>query len=1105
MFSDSGDVQVRVEDRVIPTYAAGQPNKNPMFLENRVYQGSSGVIYPHPIIESVSDQKTDKTYTAIILENQYLEIMLLPELGGRVQMARDKTNDFHFVYYNRVIKPALVGLTGPWISGGIEFNWPQHHRPSTFQPVDYRIDERADGGATVWFSEIERMFRTKGMVGFTLFPDRAYLQLDVQLYNRSSLPQTFLWWANPAVHANADYQSVFPPDVRAVMDHGKRDVSDFPIATGTYYKQDYAPGTDISRYKNIPVPTSFMAYHSDYDFLGSYDHGRGAGMLHVANHHLVPGKKQWTWGNGDFGKAWDRQLTDEDGPYVELMCGAFTDNQPDFSWLMPGEEKRFTQFFMPYKDIGPPKNACKDAVINLDVQGNSAKIGVYLTSRREVHVMLSDRETCFYSEELQLSPEKPLLETIPLPPGTDPCRLKLTIWDDHRILVTYQPEGEREQTRPTPATANLPPAELSSVEELYLNGMHLEQYRHATCQPEPYYLEALRRDPQDSRCNNAMGRLLLRRGKFAEAEGYLRAATASLTRRNPNPYDGEAFFNLGLAFKSQGQFDEAYDAFYKAVWNGAWVSPACLELARLSWRRRQFDEALALLERALAANWHNHQARHLKIAFLRNLGRRDEAKDECALSLRLDRMHYGAAFERLYLHSDMGFRDLMPNNAQTYIEVALDYAGAGLWSEATTLLKEAPTDDPMVLYYLAWCDQEFDGNQRVKPWAVQTFQKAAALPPDYCFPNRLECIAALTTAMRLNPADAKAPYYLGNFWYAHRQYEDAIGCWEASLSLDADNPTAHRNLGLALMNKRGDSHRALQHYERAFALDQSDARVLFELDQLYAKIRKSPSERLAFLQQHQACVDRRDDLTIEMATLLNLLGRPADALDIIINRAFHPWEGGEGVVTGQYVTSLIQMAREHIRRGEHDRAIVCLTRARAYPHNLGEGKLLTVPENDVFYYLGLAYDLRGDAETARFYYEGAARGAFEPASPKYYNDQPPESVFYQGLAREKLGEHDLARSIFERLIDYGEAHLHDEVTMDYFAVSLPNFLVFEDDLTERNCIHCLYLIALGHLGLGIYEKAALYFDDILSRDPNHLGAAMYRQVDAADVAAKVGK
>ena len=333
----------------IPTYKTGEPDKNAMFLEKRVYQGSSGVVYPNAVIDKIFDDKEDKTYKALYIENEYLKIMILPELGGRIQMAYDKTNDYHFIYYNQVIKPALVGLTGPWISGGIEFNWPQHHRPSTFEPIDYAIEEHADGSKTVWVSEIEKMFHTKGMAGFRLYPGIAYIEITGKLYNRTALPQTFLWWANPAVAVDEQYQSVFPPDVHAVYDHGKRDVSSFPIATGTYYKVDYSPGTDISRYNNIPVPTSYMAVNSAFDFVGGYHHGKKAGLVHVADHHISPRQIQWTWGCGDFGKAWDRQLTDEDGPYFEIMTGMFTDNQPDFGWIMPNEERTFTQYFLPYK------------------------------------------------------------------------------------------------------------------------------------------------------------------------------------------------------------------------------------------------------------------------------------------------------------------------------------------------------------------------------------------------------------------------------------------------------------------------------------------------------------------------------------------------------------------------------------------------------------------------------------------------------------------------------------------------------------------------------------------------------------------------------------
>lgn len=91
------------------------------------------------MVEKIENVCKEQSYHAVYLENEYIKVMILPELGGRVQMAYDKIKQRHFIYYNQVVKPALVGLTGPWISGGIEFNWPQHHRPSTFLPVDYHI------------------------------------------------------------------------------------------------------------------------------------------------------------------------------------------------------------------------------------------------------------------------------------------------------------------------------------------------------------------------------------------------------------------------------------------------------------------------------------------------------------------------------------------------------------------------------------------------------------------------------------------------------------------------------------------------------------------------------------------------------------------------------------------------------------------------------------------------------------------------------------------------------------------------------------------------------------------------------------------------------
>jgi tetratricopeptide (TPR) repeat protein len=1086
MQNSTSTVQVWEAVVTIPTYPIGKPDKNPMFLEKRVYQGSSGVVYPYPVIDKVYDEKEDQTYKAIFLENRYLKIMLLPEIGGRVQMALDKTNDYHFVYYNRVIKPALVGLTGPWISGGIEFNWPQHHRPSTYEPVDYTIVENADGSKTAWLSEMERMFGTKGMAGFTLYPDKAYLEIKVQLYNRTSLPQTFLWWANPAVHVNDDYQSIFPPDVHAVMDHGKRDVSTFPIATSTYYKVDYAPGTDISRYKNIPVPTSYMAYHSDFDFLGCYDHNKQAGMMHIANHHVVPGKKQWTWGHSDFGKAWDRQLTDEDGPYIELMCGAYTDNQPDFSWIQPGEEKRFTQIFMPYKLTGGAKNANQDAVINLEFIEGTAHIAVYVTSPKTVQVELTASENILFEQTLDLTPETALIHTVVVPANITPQQLTLRVLENGSELIRYTPLSDSPQSIPEPATPAKPPADIASTDELYLNGLHLEQYRHATYEPEAYYLEALRRDPHDSRCNNAMGLMLLRCGKFNEAEHYFRAAINRITRRNPNPYDGEAYYNLGLCLKIQGRYQESFDAFYKATWNAAWQDSAYFELAQLTCRAGKFDEALELVERSLAHNQHHHKAHHLKIALLRHT-KNAAIEATIAISLEQDIFNFGALYEKYLLTGNSSYRQLMRDAVHNYIEIALDYAHAGLFAEAVVLLNEAPQTDPMMQYYAGWVQLQ-TGNVDA---ASTAFERARQLPPDYCFPQRIDCVPALASAIQHNSQDARAPYYLGNFWYAHRRSVEAIDCWEKARNLDPTFPTVQRNLGLAYVNKKGDLQQGLLAYQRAFELDTNDARVFFELDQLYKKLNEEPLTRLERLEANTNLIEQRDDLTLEYISLLNLLGKHDAALRILQTRRFHPWEGGEGKVTGQYVLSLVELAKARLRSGDAKAAIDYLTQAQTYPPNLGEGKLHGAQENHIFYYLGLAYELANNPEQAQVYFRKASIGLSEPTSAMFYNDQPPDMIFYQGLAWEKLGQAANAQNVFTKLLDYGQTHLNDIVEIDYFAVSLPDFLVFDEDLKKRNQIHCYYMMALGYLGLQDTEIASKNFEQLLLLNRYHIGANLY--------------
>jgi tetratricopeptide (TPR) repeat protein len=1099
------EVKAWEEVVIIPTYKIGAPDKNPMFLEKRVYQGSSGVVYPHPVIDKVYDEKEDKPYKALFLENEYLKIMVLPELGGRIQMAYDKTNDYHFVYYNRVIKPALVGLAGPWISGGIEFNWPQHHRPSTFDPVDYSIEENPDGSKTVWVSEIEKMFGTKGMAGFTLYQDKAYLEITGKLYNRTSLPQTFLWWANPAVHVDEHYQSVFPPDVHAVYDHGKRDVSSFPIATGTYYKVDYSPGTDISRYQNIPVPTSYMAVNSAFDFVGGYHYGKKAGLLHVANHHISPGKKQWTWGCGEFGQAWDRQLTDEDGPYFELMVGVFTDNQPDFSWIMPNEERRFTQYFMPYKNIGYVKNATTEAAVNLEIEDNQAIVHVYVTSPQN-HVsvrLLKGLEVLLY-ETLDLSPNKTYHTNVSLPEGVKLEQLQISVNDNSgRELVGYTPVTRKEEAIPDPATPIGEPKDIATNEALYLAGLHLEQYRHASYSPVAYFEEALRRDPTDIRNNNALGRWYVRRGQFVKAEPFFRKAIETMTRHNPNPYDGEPLYNLGLTLVYQEKWDEAYAFFYKSTWNASWQNNAYLQLARIDMRKGNFTQALQSATYSVIRNYHGFKARHLKTVALRKLGRLKEAEIFARETLSIDSFDFASSNELYLILQAKGqavaaaetlqrLQQQMRNNSHTYIQIALDYAQAGLYAEAIELLEQISATDthPLTFYYLAFFYNQ--SGQALKARELAT--KGFACSPDRVFPNHLEDIAVLQKVAELNPQDYKAWYYLGNLWYDKRQYEVAIAAWEKSREIFDELPTVHRNLGIAYFNRLAQELKALESFEKAFSLDRTDSRILFELDQLYKRLNHAIEARLAFLNRYQELICDRDDLFIEYVTLHNLAGKHAEAARLLASRTFHPWEGGEGKVSGQHIQTHVELAKQAISEEQYQQAVTLLHTAEVYPTNLGEGKLYGAQENDIHYWLGCAYDGLGDQEKATFYWEKAAVGISEPAPAIFYNDQPPDKIFYQGQALLKLGRREEAERRFQNLIGYGEAHMNDQVKIDFFAVSLPDLMIFDDDLSKRNKIHCHYLIGLGQLGAGRPKEAKVHLDQVLAMDTAHQGAIVHRRL-----------
>jgi len=731
---------------------------------------------------------------------------------------------------------------------------------------------------------------------------------------------------------------------------------------------------------------------------------------------------------------------------------------------------------MPYRDLGVVKNASKEAMVNLETLNEKVTIKAYTTAvYPSGKVILKAGQKILLDEIFDFTPATSYEKTIDIH-GIDPNSLEVEIrTSEGKILVNWKPETDVKKEIPEAAKPAKLPEEIESCEQLYLTGLHLEQYRHATYDPLDYYKEALRRDPKDSRCNNAMGLWLLRSGKFAAAESYFRQAIGTLTERNPNPINGEPFYNLGLSLRYQLRETEAYDAFYKSVWNDAFMASGYFQLAQLECIRHYWDEALDLIDRSLIKNWHNHKARQLKVSILRKLVKTSEAEELIEESLVLDKFNFGVLYERILLNPESGsdpfggseLKNLLRGNIHTYIEFALDFAFAGLFDEAIELIsigireqKEKPVY-PMALYYKAWFESQ-NGNNAA---TAEILKEAANACPDYCFPNQTEAVMVLEWAKQQNSIDANAPYYLGNLWYNNRQYDDAIANWELSVKLDDVFPTVHRNLALAYFNKQNAPEKALIELEKAFALDESDSRILMELDQLYKRQNLSPEIRLEKLEKYPELVNYRDDLYLERATLYNALGQYEKAFELISTRKFHPWEGGEGKVTGQYVFSLTEMAKKAIEVKEYEKAVDLLNQAQHYPDNLGEGKLYGTQENTIFYWLGCAFEGLENSDWATDSWQIASYGLKEPTPAIFYNDQQPDTIFYQGLALIKLQKPGEARERFETLINFGKVHLDDAFKLDYFAVSLPDLQIWDDDLTKRNHQNCLNLIKLGELGL----------------------------------------
>ncbi|NWG13746.1 MAG: DUF5107 domain-containing protein [Acidobacteria bacterium] len=1004
--ADRESVSVREEKLTIPTWEIGPPAVHSLF------PNPTGPIYPYTLNETLTDNKVDKEYNAVFLENNYIKVLVLPEIGGRLHGALDKTNNYVWLYWQPTIKPGLIGMTGAWISGGIEWNFPHGHRPSCFMPVDHRIVRNPDGSATVWVGETEPVYRMRWLVGMTVFPGRSYLRCDYVLVNPTDYKQPFQFWATAATHANEWAQAQYPGDM--VTGHGKHEFWNWPIHEGV----------DLTWWKNVPNASSFFAFNNPSDWFGTYDHKAQGGMVHVADHRVMPGKKLWTWGSGPSGRIWEDILTEGGGPYFEPQAGAWSDNQPDNHWMWPHEVKTAHDYWYPVRDTRGYHNATEDFAVNTDLKDGLAFGAVYSTGLARDHRVVLKNATSdekLFEEVTTISPDKPFSREVKAGAG-------VTVYDLH--LAVYDAGGSLRielQQRP-PGKVELPPGQKDpgdpkkmNQDELYHAGDWLDKFVRGE-EGLSYYEEALSKDLKDSRVNTEMGFLSLKQGRWKEA---LRYFDTALERDYDN---ARIHYGRGIAYAGLSDFAAAEDAFHRAAYSYDHFAAACLNLARISMRRGEYRKALEEAERAESQNGRLADIPALKAAACRHLGEFGRAEAAAERAMTLDPMHFMGGYEMVLLARYAGraadpraevWESIMRGAAQNYIELATAYANAGLYADADGVLAlyaEGKADSqvhPMVNYLRG----HFKEMSRDSAAASQYYLRASRGPVEYTNPHRMEEKAALEAALAMHPNDAHAHLFLGNLLYAMGQREEGFAHWRKAVECDPKLQPAWRNVAYARNHLLKDFKASLQSYQRAMELAPADGRALFERDQVAEALKISAADRLAFIERHPQAMESRDDLTMRWIDLRLEIGTEEDlqaAYEKLRTRHFHVWEGGYGI-HDNWVEVNQKLGDLAMSRKDYATALARYEEACAYPKNLDVAPRTPDFRAHVNWNLARVYKALGKSDGADSYL-GKILGE------KYR--WPHIGTYYQALAQRARGNEAAAA----RLLDSLEQRARDYVS-----------------------------------------------------------------------------
>jgi len=992
--SGYGQVEAYQEPLTLPTYGVREPEIMPDWGTYR---------YPYAMMDRLTNEKGTRTYNALYVENEYVKALVLPELGGRLHGAQDKTNDYQFLYDQKVIKPGLISVTGAWISGGVEWNFPIGHRPSGFRDTDWTIIENQDGSKTAWVGEIERLKRMRWSVGTTVHPGRNWVETRVRLENCTPYIQSFQYWATSAVRATENYQAVIPGEI--MTGHGKHEFFRWPVDMGI----------DISYWKNTPGATSYFVVESASDFFGGYSPEEEAGMVHVADHNIVRGKKLWTWGTAPAGRLWEKILTDGDLPYFEPQAGAYSDNQPSLFWIMPGETKIFSHFWFPVRDIGVFDYANLEGSINLELSDGKAIFGWSPTGlNQDAKIIVTYDGEEIFNDETDADPANPFVGEAIGSGITDLYKLRITVLSSGGdTLLAFQHKKPKYPPFPEAEAAPPDPDKVNSQDLLFVYGDRFYRYDNSST-AKLYFMEAVRRDPGDFLCNTSLGEMSLKNGNYEKALKYFNESI----ERDESFF--KAWYYKGMTQIQLGDLKDAEKCLNRASYSQEWYPIAHFELAQLTASQNRLNRALEHINNSIIGNGNNSQAHAVKALILIRMGRPEDALEIIRTNQMTDPLDLFSKQLQVTAAAAAGIDnkeldalqaellDLTRADNDNHLELAIRFARCGNFTDAINVLEllsgesEKVTVSPLVYYYQAnyyYLMGDFDKAGTLR-------KKASTVNPVYCYPFRQETFPVLEWALSENPDDALAHYLLGNLLNKCNRSQEAAAHWERSVMLDPLNVVAQRNLGQVYYEK-GDLHKAKTAYQAAIKADPSAGKAIVELGLINWELKIPFHEQIALFEDHIDVVLENNQAVSQLILLYILTGKNYEALQLLNGTHFNSWEGKYGIHQ-LWVQGNIKQGDVEFEEGNYEEALRYYEQSLLYPDNLEVAEQPYTIHARKKYKIGITLEALGRKEQARKYYELVL--ADKAADGNAYQ-------FYRAKALEALEEKQEAKNVYEKMLE----------------------------------------------------------------------------------------